>query len=76
MPKSRVAIILLAASLAVPAMAADHFPEDAKDSLPILDEQYKQMDRYFDRQAELSRVSGTLARYYSSRHRKLLCGAR
>ena len=54
---------ILTAALALPALAADHFPEDAKDSLPILDEQYKQMDWYFDRQI----ASGVeiRARYWS-----------
>jgi dienelactone hydrolase len=31
-----------------PSLSADRFPEDAKDSKAILDEQYRQMDRYFD----------------------------
>ena len=31
---------------------ADRFPEEARDSQPILDEQYRQMDRYFQTAAE------------------------
>src|SRR5579864_6002320 len=54
---------ILAAVLALPALPADRFPEDAKDSLPILDEQYKQMDRYFDR--EIAKSEQNRARYWS-----------
>jgi dienelactone hydrolase len=54
---------VMAAILALPAVAADHFPEDAKDSLPILDEQYKQMDRYFDQQ--IAQAAGNRTRYWS-----------
>ena len=39
----------LALACALPA-PADRFPEEAKDSKPILDEQYRQMDRYFEQQ--------------------------
>ena len=37
-------------ALLLPAFAADRFPEQPQDSVAILDEQYRQMDRYFDRQ--------------------------
>jgi dienelactone hydrolase len=54
---------VIGAVLVIPAVAADHFPEDAKDSLPILDEQYKQMDRYFDQQ--IAKGDEIRARYWS-----------
>lgn len=38
------------ALILLPAMWADRFPEQPQDSVPILDEQYRQMDRYFDQQ--------------------------
>ena len=41
---------ILLAMLWLPALAADRFPEQPQDSVPIRDEQYRQMDRYFDRQ--------------------------
>jgi len=34
----------------LPALTADRLPERPQDSVPILDEQYRQMDRYFDEQ--------------------------
>ena len=45
---------ILLAILIWPALAADHFPEKPEDSRAILDEQYRQMDRYFDRQIALA----------------------
>src|SRR6516225_2906715 len=55
---------LIAALLAVfVAFADDRFPERAKDSEPILDEQYRQMDRYFEQQIE--RATEQRARYWS-----------
>jgi cephalosporin-C deacetylase-like acetyl esterase len=45
-PNSHELVLLLAV---LPALAAGRFPEQPKDTVPILDEQYRQMDRYFDR---------------------------
>jgi dienelactone hydrolase len=39
-----------AAVFACQLLLADRFPEEAKDSKPILDEQYRQMDHYFEEQ--------------------------
>src|SRR6266516_1850235 len=49
-PTQPARLLVAAALAALPIAAADHFPETAKDSEPILDEQYHQMDRYFDQQ--------------------------
>src|SRR3954453_21933073 len=46
-----------------PISAADHFPETAKDSQPILDEQYRQMDRYFEEQ--IGKAAQIRAKYWS-----------
>src|SRR5215472_5499237 len=43
-----VKLLTLAAAIAL----ADRFPEAAKDSQPILDEQYRQMDAYFQKLAQ------------------------
>src|SRR4051794_29358159 len=43
--------------------AADHFPETAKDSQPILDEQYRQMDRYFEEQ--IGKAAQIRAKYWN-----------
>jgi dienelactone hydrolase len=45
------------------APAADRFPEDAKDSEPIRDEQYRQMDRFFEQQ--IAAADQKRARYWS-----------
>lgn len=54
----------IAACVAVfAARAADRFPEQPQDSQPILDEQYRQMDRYFERQ--IAATAEQRARYWS-----------
>ena len=56
-------LIVAAALAALPIAAADHFPETAKASEPILDEQYHQMDRYFDQQ--IAKAAQIRAQYWN-----------
>ncbi len=46
-----------------PGAAADRFPEEAKDSEAIRDEQYRQMDRYFEQ--EIAKAAQARARYWN-----------
>src|SRR5258708_9998582 len=57
------AILMLICLGATLLPAADRFPEDAKDSKPILDEQYRQMDRYFEQQ--IAHAEQNRTRYWS-----------
>ncbi len=62
-PNQPARLIVVAVLAALPIAAADHFPETAKDSEPILDEQYHQMDRYFDQQ--IAKAAQIRAQYWN-----------
>ena len=55
---TRLTLTLIAAS----ALSVQQFPETAKDSESIRDEQYRQMDRYFEEQ--IARSAEMRARYW------------
>src|SRR5882724_12019387 len=64
MTSNQAAWLIATAALATLSLAAaDHFPETAKDSEPILDEQYRQMDRYFEQQ--IAQAAQVRAKYWS-----------
>jgi dienelactone hydrolase len=55
--------VLALMGTAAAVVNAGRFPEEAKDSQPILDEQYRQMDQYFEQQVHES--AARRARYWS-----------
>ncbi len=63
MTSNRAAWLIVAFLATFSVNAADHFPETANDSRPILDEQYRQMDRYFEEQ--IGKAAQIRAKYWS-----------